>query len=71
LTVYVIVLMMHDHTDIKCYQHVSVSVSTIIRVPYKNIRNQKICQNIQADLTLLRSMSRTVYTVTDYQLIYY
>jgi len=36
------------------------------------MRNQKICQNIQANHTVLQSMSRSFYTVTDYyQLIYY
>jgi len=71
LDVYIIVSMTHGHTNIECYQQVSVCLSTIIRVLYKNVRNPKICQNIEANHTVLRSMSRTVYTVTDYQIIYY
>ena len=53
-----------------CYQHVSVSVSTIIRVTYKNITNSKICQNIQANYSVLQSMPQTSCTVNEYQFIY-
>jgi len=52
------------------YQHGSVSVSTIISVNYKNITNSKICHNIEANHSMLQSLSQTFYTVNENQLIY-
>jgi len=53
------------------YQHGSVSVSTIISVNYKNITNSKICHNIEANHSMLQSLSQTFYTVNENQLIYW
>jgi hypothetical protein len=53
-----------------CYQHVSVSISTVIRVNYKNIMNSKIYQHIQVNHSILQIMSQTFYAVIENQFIY-